>query len=53
MCVATDFALVGAATIADAARRREIISRLERSGRETIVLTHAQIARFVANAIEL
>ena len=53
MCVATDFALVGAATMVDAARRREIISRLERSGRETIVLTHAQIARFVANAIEL
>jgi hypothetical protein len=53
MCVATDFALVGAATTADAARRREIISRLERSGREAIVLTHAQIARFVANGTEL
>jgi len=53
MCVATDFAMIGLDMILDPARRREIIDRLERSGREVIALTNEQIARFAGNAIEL
>ena len=53
MCVATDFALVGLDTIVSEERRREVTSRLERSGRTVIPLTRAQIASFAGNAIEL
>lgn len=53
MCIATDFAMIGLDMIVDVSRRREIVDRFERSGREVIALTNAQIAAFAGNAIEL
>lgn len=53
MCIGTDVALVGAETIVPAARREEIVRRIEESGRTVIRLTHEQVASFAANAIEL
>ena len=53
MCIATDFALIGLEFINNAARRDEIVERLGESGREVIALSHAQIAHFAGNAIEL
>ncbi|WP_372740996.1 citrulline utilization hydrolase CtlX [Neptunomonas sp.] len=53
MCIATEFALVGLDMIADAARKAEIVSRLENSGRDVIALTNKQISSFAGNAIEL
>ena len=53
MCIATDFALIGLDSIRNAARREEIVERLGESGREVIALSHAQIANFAGNAIEL
>lgn len=53
MCVATDFALLGLDMVTDAARRDEIVRRLERSGRRVIGLSNDQIRRFAGNALEL
>ena len=53
MCIATDFALIGLSMIKDAARRDEIVERLESSGRDVIPLRDDQIAQFAGNAIEL
>ena len=53
MCVATDFAMIGLDYMTDAARRDEIVSRLEASGRDVIPLTNEQIASFAGNALEL
>jgi hypothetical protein len=53
MCVATEFALIGLETITDPRRAAEVLARLEESGREVIALSHAQIAEFAGNAIEL
>ncbi|MEI3849356.1 MULTISPECIES: citrulline utilization hydrolase CtlX [unclassified Microbacterium] len=53
MCIGTDVALVGAETIVPAARREEIVRRIEESGRTVVRLTHEQVASFAANAIEL
>ncbi|CCE99790.1 citrulline utilization hydrolase CtlX [Sinorhizobium fredii] len=53
MCVATDFAMIGLGMLTDPARRREIVARLERSGRRVIALSNDQIARFAGNALEL
>lgn len=53
MCVATDFVLIGLDMIKQEPRRREIVSRLERSGRRVIGLSNEQIVRFAGNAIEL
>lgn len=53
MCVGTEFALVGTDMITNLARRDEIISRLENSGRSIIQLSEAQILKFAGNAIEL
>ncbi|RWB69755.1 citrulline utilization hydrolase CtlX [Mesorhizobium sp.] len=53
MCVATDFAMVGLDLITDWGRRREIVNRFERAGRQVIGLTNAQVERFAGNAIEL
>ncbi|MEZ0016183.1 hypothetical protein ABIE76_000830 [Sinorhizobium fredii] len=39
MCVATDFAMIGLGMLTDPARRREIVARLERSGRRVIALS--------------
>jgi len=53
MCIATDFALIGLDMMTDPARRREVVTRLERSGRNVIALTNAQILEFAGNALEL
>jgi hypothetical protein len=53
MCIATDFALIGLDMITDPARRREVVARLERSGRNVIALTNRQISNFAGNALEL
>ncbi|OAV51566.1 MULTISPECIES: citrulline utilization hydrolase CtlX [Rhizobium] len=53
MCIATDFAMIGLEMMTDAARRREVVLRLERSGRGVIALTNDQIASFSGNALEL
>lgn len=53
MCVGTDFAMIGLVAIPDAPRRREVAERLRRGEREIVDLSHAQIADFAGNAIEL
>ncbi len=53
MCIGTDFALIGASMIPDAARRAAIYARLEETGRQVIDLTVEQIENFAGNAIEL
>ena len=53
MCIGTDFALLGTEMIPDAARRREIVDRLEESGHRVIDLSVDQIENFAGNAIEL
>ncbi|MBM7046824.1 amidinotransferase [Rhizobium lusitanum] len=53
MCVATGFAMIGTGMITDARRRDEVVARLQRSGRDIVHLTNAQIANFAGNAIEL
>ncbi|MGP6088901.1 citrulline utilization hydrolase CtlX [Antarctobacter jejuensis] len=53
MCIGTDFAMIGLESMPDAARRREVAERLRRGERDIIDLTHAQIADFAGNAIEL
>jgi hypothetical protein len=53
MCIATDFALIGLDMMPDPARRREVVARLERSGRDVIALTNQQILEFAGNALEL
>lgn len=53
MCIGTDFALIGLATVKSPARRAEIAERLAQTGRTVIDLTHEQIADFAGNAIEL
>jgi hypothetical protein len=53
MCIATDFALIGLDMITDPARRREVVTRLERSGRNVIALTNQQVSKFAGNALEL
>ena len=53
MCVGTNIALVGLDAIVEPNRRREIVDRLEESGRRVIALNHKQLAEFAGNAIEL
>ncbi|WP_102960443.1 citrulline utilization hydrolase CtlX [Mangrovicella endophytica] len=53
MCVGTDLALVGLDTIVDPLRRAEVRTRLEETGRVVVPLSHAQIAEFAGNALEL
>lgn len=53
MCIATDFAMIGLEMMTDPARRQEIVTRLERSGRSIVALTDEQISRFAGNALEL
>lgn len=53
MSIGTSIALVGLEAIVEPARRRDIVDRLERNGRQVIALTHAQLAEFAGNAIEL
>jgi hypothetical protein len=53
MCVATCFAVIGTGMITDARRRDEVVARLQRSGRDIVHLSNAQIDSFAGNAIEL
>ncbi|CAN7426656.1 citrulline utilization hydrolase CtlX [Pararhizobium sp. LjRoot238] len=53
MCIATDFAMIGLDMMTDPARRQEVVTRLERSGRHVIALTNEQISQFAGNALEL
>lgn len=53
MCVGTDIALVGLDAIVEPARRAEVRARLEETGRLVVPLSHAQIAEFAGNALEL
>lgn len=53
MCIATEFAVVGLDMITDSARRKEIVNRLEMSGRDVVYLSNEQVERFAGNAIEL
>jgi len=53
MCVATCFAAIGTGMITDARRRNEVVARLQRSGRDIVHLSNAQIDSFAGNAIEL
>lgn len=51
--IGTRIALVGLEAIIEPTRRRDIVDRLEHSGRQVIPLTHAQLTEFAGNAIEL
>lgn len=53
LTVANDFALLGADLIVNPERRREVIDRLEDSGKTVIQLSQAQIRQFAGNASEL
>jgi len=53
MCIASEFVLIGSDMIADPARRDEIETRLQSSGKEIVALSNEQIANFAGNAIEL
>jgi len=53
MCVATDFAMIGLDMVPDEGRRKEIVNRLEQSGKEVINLSARQINSFAGNAMEL
>ncbi len=53
MTIGTHFAMVSLDMIKNTARRAEIADRLAEPGRDVIDLTHAQIAQFAGNAIEL
>lgn len=53
MCIGTELAMVGLASVVNPARRAEIAQRLAEGGREVIDLSPAEIAGFAGNAIEL
>ncbi len=53
MTIGTHFAMVSLDMIKNTSRRAEIAERLAEPGRDVIDLTHAQIAQFAGNAIEL
>jgi hypothetical protein len=53
MTIGTHFAMVNFDMIKNTTRRAEIAARLAEPGRDVIDLTHAQIAQFAGNAIEL
>lgn len=53
MGIGTQYALICLDMIVDPARRAEVRMRLEESGRKVVDLSHAQIAEFAGNVIEL
>lgn len=53
LSIASDVVLIGDHTISDEARRKEVVARLDHSGRDVIHLTSEQINAFVGNAMEL
>jgi hypothetical protein len=53
MCIGTAFAMVGLEMIPNKAEREQVRARLEKTGKEIVELSAAQIANFAGNAIEL
>lgn len=53
LCIGTQFAMGGFNMIPDAAQRSAVIGRLQRSGRQIIELSEAQVNAFCGNALEL
>ncbi|OYV25663.1 MAG: amidinotransferase [Acidocella sp. 20-63-7] len=53
MGIGSEICLIGLETIQNAARRAEIVERLEAGGRRMIALSQTQISEFAGNAIEL
>lgn len=53
MAIGTHYALICLDMIVDSARREEIRTRLQESGREVIELSYDQIDNFAGNALEL
>src|SRR4051794_3728621 len=53
MCIGTAFALVALEMIPNKAERQQVRARLQRSGKDIVELSQAQIANFAGNAIEL
>ncbi|WP_240034783.1 citrulline utilization hydrolase CtlX [Glaciihabitans arcticus] len=53
MCIATDFALIGAELLTDERRRQQVLDRIAAPGREIITLREDQVRNFAGNAIEL
>jgi hypothetical protein len=53
MCIGTAFAMVGLEMIPNKAERQQVRARLERSAKDIVELSSAQIANFAGNAIEL
>ena len=53
MTIATDFALVCLAAIADHGRRAEVARRLADTGRDVIDISWDQVVEFAGNALEL
>jgi hypothetical protein len=53
LSIGTRFAALCTAAIADAGERRNVVARLEASGREIIDLTRAELESFACNMLEL
>ncbi len=53
MSIATDFAIVCADAIDDVNERKFVLSSLEQSGRELILISEDQVNQFLGNALEL
>jgi len=53
LCIGTQFAMGGFNMIPDAGQRYAVIERLQRSGRQIIELSEAQVNAFCGNALEL
>ncbi|WP_208998084.1 citrulline utilization hydrolase CtlX [Pseudovibrio sp. FO-BEG1] len=53
LCIGTGVALLGSDMITDPAKKAEIITRLEQSGRQVVHLTNDQITACAGRAIEL
>ena len=53
MCIATDFALIGADLLTDGRRRQQVLDRIAAPGREVITLREDQVRDFAGNAMEL
>ncbi len=53
MGLGTSFVVICLTSIADKARRREICLRFEKTGKEIVDISHAQVEQFCGNVLEL
>lgn len=53
MAIGAEFALLCTEVMTDAARREEIVTRLQNSGRDVIDISWAQVNEFAGNGLEL